>query len=109
MPGRYLAGVHAPNVSTPRFIHGPSRVSWMTAAMLDFPERGAPLRMMIWPGSVGCVTPSSFVASRLPKGQRGSVAMTSDSRIAAIWELVHPANVRRTSSLCWPKHGAGRI
>jgi hypothetical protein len=33
--------------STPRFNHGPSKLAWMASAMLDFPDRGAPLRMMI--------------------------------------------------------------
>src|SRR3989442_11545890 len=38
------------NTSTPRFIHGPGKVSWITVTMLDLPDRGAPFRMTIWPG-----------------------------------------------------------
>jgi hypothetical protein len=28
----------------------PGKISWIALAMLLFPERGAPFRMMIWPG-----------------------------------------------------------
>src|SRR5919109_1687101 len=38
------------NRSTPRFIHTPSNVFWITVAMLDFPERGGPFKITIWPG-----------------------------------------------------------
>jgi hypothetical protein len=33
------------NVSTPRFIQGLSKVYWITATMLDLPERGVPGRL----------------------------------------------------------------
>jgi hypothetical protein len=57
MPGRYRGGVTCwLNVSTPRFIHGPSKASWMAAAMLDFPERGAPFSTTTHPGVPACVT-----------------------------------------------------
>src|ERR1700680_2589999 len=47
------------NRSTPRFIHTPSRVFWMAALILDFPDRGGPFRMMIWPGGpTGTTAPS---------------------------------------------------
>jgi hypothetical protein len=32
------------------FIQTPSKVFWIAALMLDFPDRGGPFRMMIWPG-----------------------------------------------------------
>src|SRR5918992_5433284 len=42
------------NPSTPKFIHTPSNVSWITSTILDFPDRGAPFRMMICPGARVC-------------------------------------------------------
>jgi hypothetical protein len=33
----------------PKFIHTPGNVSWMTRAMLVFPERCTPFRTTIWP------------------------------------------------------------
>jgi hypothetical protein len=45
------------NPSTPRFIHTPSNVSWITSTMLDFPDRGAPLRIMICPCARVCPRP----------------------------------------------------
>ena len=44
--------MHRVNTSTPRFIQTPGKLSWMAATMLDFPDRGAPFRMTIRPGSV---------------------------------------------------------
>jgi hypothetical protein len=57
----------------------------MAAAMLDLPERGAPLRMMIWPGSGGGsmwvppvtveIPPTTAIDARL----RQQAALTADS------------------------------
>src|SRR5829696_6166072 len=44
------------NPSTPKFFHTPSNVSWITATILDFPDRGAPFRIMICPGARVCAT-----------------------------------------------------
>lgn len=83
MPGRYGAGVMAMTASTPRFTHTPSNVSWMAAAVLDLPERGAPLRITIWPGHVSMVEPfwarhHGLVARGSPSWLVSSVAVASD-------------------------------
>src|SRR6266699_7349443 len=46
IPGWYRSGVICLNRSTPRFIHTPSNVFWITVAMLDFPDRGVPFKML---------------------------------------------------------------
>lgn len=60
IPGRYLAGVICINRSTLKFTHTPSNVFWITATMLDFPDRGVPFKMMICPGACSWITPSSY-------------------------------------------------
>jgi hypothetical protein len=46
------------------FIQTPSNLSWIATAMLDFPERGGPLRITVWPVSSNCVTCSPYGSRR---------------------------------------------
>src|SRR3954463_11778037 len=52
IPGRRRTGVIVMNESTPMLTHGSSNTSRIAAAMLDFPERGAPFNTTIFPRSV---------------------------------------------------------
>jgi hypothetical protein len=40
------------DASTPRFTHKPDKLACAAEAIVDFPERGAPFRITIWPGTV---------------------------------------------------------
>lgn len=102
MPGRYLGGVtQRPDTSTPRFLHGPSNVSWVTAAMLDFPDRGAPFSTTIQPGDpVPATAPVSLshnfgmdVAAKLQikPGQRIATIAAPDDVAPIAGEGTHPA------------------
>ena len=44
----------------------PSKLAWMTLAMLDLPERGAPLRTTIEPGLAEPIMPATVVVAGIP-------------------------------------------
>ena len=56
--------------------------------MLDFPDRGAPFRMMIWPGS-----PVSVKGSRVSFRYRSSSAFDSSARASRVQEVQGPENI----------------
>ena len=64
IPGCKAGGVFARATSTPMLTHTPGNVFWIAAAMDDFPERGAPLRITIWPGDELTLTTTNLTRKR---------------------------------------------
>jgi hypothetical protein len=64
IPGCKAGGVIARATSTPMLTHTPGNVFWIAAAMDDFPERGAPLRITIWPDEELTLTTTNLTRKR---------------------------------------------
>src|SRR5438309_3058403 len=86
MPGRNLSGVTCrTKTSTPRFIQGPSgKLSWIAATMLDFPDRGAPLRTTIRPARVTTAAGGSARRSRRRRAEVHQYAGRADERTGPV-------------------------
>lgn len=68
-PGKYRFGVtQRTNTSTPRFIQGPSKLSWMAVAIRDLPDLGGPFKTTICPGSAMLVSKRVRSRSRHHQG-----------------------------------------
>ncbi len=84
MPGRSISGVDRTKASTPRITQAVSPRACKASAIDDFPDRGAPLRMTIWPGAVTVplwkrTGAASCVVSRSAVGCRSAAARPSRS------------------------------